>query len=202
MGSAGGKAGGGRPPSDATDTPVPDPRCSRWTQQAMGSLQPRERTHRVACRAAKTAQTGLPPAAKQVGEELAGVLGRLQLHRRHEVDQLLVDVVAQLAALRGPTVDHLALLGALQRRREWSAPNEASSWGDGRGPPPSQLWFERGSSKRRCCGLHGTGRCPEHRRGAPCASCRPLQPPSPPGTPAAALDRTLQMVKQARTSVG
>jgi hypothetical protein len=60
------------------------------------------------------AATRPPRPTKEVGEDVAGKLRRVQFHRCHEIGKLLVNVVPQLAALGGTTVHQLALLGALQ----------------------------------------------------------------------------------------
>ncbi len=47
---------------------------------------------------------------EEVGEYGGGVVGSLLVHWRHEVDELLVDLVAQLPSLGCPAVDDLSLL--------------------------------------------------------------------------------------------
>ncbi len=49
--------------------------------------------------------------SKEVGEYGGGVAGPLRFHRRHKVDELLVDLVAKFPSLGCPAVDNLALFG-------------------------------------------------------------------------------------------
>ena len=51
--------------------------------------------------------------SKKIGKDLGGVPGPRFVHRGHEVDELFVDLVAELAAFGGATVDDFALFGCL-----------------------------------------------------------------------------------------
>ena len=51
--------------------------------------------------------------SKEIGKDLGGVPGPRFVHRGHEVDELFVDLVAELAAFGGATVDDFALFGCL-----------------------------------------------------------------------------------------
>ena len=48
--------------------------------------------------------------SKEVGEYVCGVAGPLLLHRGHEVDELLVDLVTKFPSLGGPAIDNFPLL--------------------------------------------------------------------------------------------
>ena len=48
---------------------------------------------------------------EEVGEYGGGVTGPLFLHRGHEIDELLVDLVTKFSSLGGPAIDDLPLLG-------------------------------------------------------------------------------------------